>query len=326
MILPFSDEQFRLLVNLESQYTAWLEAARKLAELPYGMRWMTVRGKHYLYELLDRGGNGKSLGPRSLETEARHDAYVREKEDITYRRDRARDLLGQSARIYRALRLPLIASSAAKILVEADLRGLLGRAIMVVGTNAVPAYEIEAGGRIEDVPGETDDFDLAWTSSERRPDDMPLWSMLKAADATFTVNTERSFQARNRDAYAVEILAAPSRAAGMSRRDRPMPVPLEEQEWLLLGRPVARVAVARDGTPARLVVPDPRWFALQKLWLSEQAKRDPLKRPKDLKQGRLLLDAVKAAMPQYPLDGAFEAQLPDALRPYYERWTTQSGR
>jgi hypothetical protein len=77
--------------------------------------------------------------------------------------------------------------------------------------------------------------------------------------------------------------------------------------------------IGRNGSPARIVAPDPRWFALQKLWMSDQVKRNPLKRGKDLKQGMLLLDAVAQAMPHYPLDDAFEMQLPGELAPYYLR-------
>src|SRR3546814_2434116 len=70
--------------------------------------------------------------------------------------------------------------------------------------------------------------------------------MLKAVDPTFTVNTERTFQARNAKAYEVEILVAPSRAQTMARTDRPRPVPLPEQEWLLVGQPVDQVVIRSE--------------------------------------------------------------------------------
>src|SRR3546814_3935157 len=77
--------------------------------------------------------------------------------------------------------------------------------------------------------------------------------MLKTVDPTFTINSERDFQARNARAYEVELLVAPSRAETLSDRDQPRPIPLEEQEWLLLGRPVDQVVGCRDGSPARIV-------------------------------------------------------------------------
>jgi hypothetical protein len=98
------------------------------------------------------------------------------------------------------------------------------------------------------------------------------------------------------------------------------PTPLPEQEWLLLGRPVDQVIGCRDGSPARIVAPDPRWFALHKLWMADQAKRNPLKRPKDHKQGIALLNAVATSMPHYPLNGEFEASLPPELQPHFATW------
>ena len=181
------------------------------------------------------------------------------------------------------------------------------------------AYALEAAGTFRDVPDETEDFDLAWTADEPE-DGTQLWDMLKAVDPTFTINTEREFQARNAKAYEVELLVAPSRVETLAGKDRPRPVPLPEQEWLLPGRRVDQVVPCRDGTPARIVAPDPRWFALHKLWLGAQAKRDPLKRRKDSVQGAALLDAVSEAMPHYPLNKEFSDGLPGDLMPFWEDW------
>jgi hypothetical protein len=320
---PFSEEQARALINLEQRYQVWMAAERALAALPYDLRRKEVAGKTYLYEIADRSGNGKSLGPWSAELEAKFEIYRAEKASAKERRDQSRERLNESGRLGRALRLPMLANAAGPILREADRRDLLGTHFLVVGTNAMIAYAIEAGGFIREAPDETDDFDLAWTAQEAEDSERVLWDMLKAVDETFTVNLERTFQARNAKAYEVEILVAPSRASTMSKTDRPRPVPLMEQEWLLLGRPVDRVVLCRDGSPARIVAPDPRWFALHKLWLGKQAKRDALKRPKDLKQGVALLSAVKEAMPQYALDGEFERSMPTVLVPHYKAWKSK---
>jgi hypothetical protein len=191
--------------------------------------------------------------------------------------------------------------------------------VLVVGTSCIPAYSLEAGGVIQDAPTETEDFDLAWIA-ETEAEDAALWAALKAVDPTFTVNSERPFQARNRRTYEVELLVAPSREATMHSRERPRPVPMPEQEWLLPGRWVDQVVPCRDGTAARLVVPDPRWFGLHKLWLAGQDKRNPLKRDKDGKQGLALLDAVVDSMPHYRMDAAFEASIPAALKGVWQGW------
>ncbi|HST37460.1 MAG TPA: GSU2403 family nucleotidyltransferase fold protein [Allosphingosinicella sp.] len=308
----------RTLVNLAQHYDVWIEAERALRALPYDLRRKDVNGRAYLYEIHDRGGNGTSLGRWSDALEARFDAYRAGKRTAKARRDESAATLAETCRLYRALRLPLIASEAGALLREADRRLLLGRDLLLVGTNAMPAYAVEAAGFI-DAPSETQDMDFAWSAEEPSTSEK-FWPMLKAVDPTFAVNSERTFQARNAAAYEVELLIAPSLAKTLSRRDQPRPVPLPEQEWLLLGKRVDRVVVARDNSPARIVAPDPRWFALQKLWLARQPKRNPLKRDKDLKQGMEVLDAVHLAMPQYPLDAEFERSIPEALDAVFGMW------
>jgi hypothetical protein len=316
---PFSAEQSRLLVNLRQRYETWMDAERERAGMPYDLRRKTVSGKDYLYRIVDRSGNGQSLGPMNPDREAEFDAYHAHKKALKDRLGGLRDALAESAAMYRALRLPLLSSEAGPILRECDRRQLLGSHLLVVGTNAIAAYLVEANGFIS-LPDETEDFELAWVAQAADEQACQVWDMLKAVDPTFTINSERDFQARNAKAYEVELLVAPSRVSTLGARDQPKPVPLPEQEWLLLGRPVDQVVGCRDGSPARIVAPDPRWFALHKLWMAAQPKRNPQKRPKDKAQGLALMDAVASSMPHYPFDDAFVASLPDELRPHYENW------
>lgn len=320
IVTLYTDEQRRVLINIQQHYDVWLGVERALLTLPYGMKWAERSGKQYLYELLDRTGNAKSLGARSEKTEAAYERFLRTKEDLEGRLLESRKRLAETCALYRSLLLPQIPSEAAKILREADKRRMLGDKLLVVGTNAMPAYNIEAGGRINDAPDETDDFDMTWSALIEDETRDGVMSMLKAADSTYTVNTERTFQARNAKAFEFELLAAPSTVCNMLQNDKPSPLPLPEQEWLLLGRHVNRVVVGRDGTPARLVVPDPRYFALQKLWMADQDKRNFLKRPKDAKQGSAVLAAIAASMPHFPLDEEFAQSLPAELRPYFDQW------
>lgn len=319
IIQPFSAEQERALINMRQRYDAWIEAERDLAAMPYDLKRKKVGEYEYLYEIFDRNGNGKSLGAWDEDKQSRFGEFKAIKSAAKARRDGAREALGESSRIARALRLPMISADAGPILREADRRSLLGSHLLVIGTNAMAAYALEAAGTFRNVPDETEDFDLAWAAEELEAGTL-LWDMLKAVDPTFTVNSEREFQARNSKAYEVEVLVAPSRIGTLATKDRPRPVPLPEQEWLLPGRRVDQVLPCRDGTPARIVAPDPRWFALHKLWLSGQAKRNPLKRRKDAVQGEALLTAVAGAMPHYALDEAFASGLPEDLRPLYDAW------
>ncbi|RZF60959.1 hypothetical protein EWE75_20140 [Sphingomonas populi] len=322
-VQAFSDEQARVIVNLEQAYQVWMESLRTINDMPYNMRIKEVSGREYLYEVTDRLGTMKSKGPLDAGKQEEFDQYRAEKAELKDRLAQSRATLRELGSLYRALRLPMLPVEAGKILREADRMRFLGRQAMVVGTNALVAYALEANGFIRDAPDETMDFDMALTATEAEEDRPTLWKVLKEVDMTFSVNPERPFQARNAKAYEVEILSAPSRIKGQAARDKPRPVPLPEQEWLLNGRPIDRVVGVRDGEAARMVVPDPRWFALQKLWMAEKPERNPQKKPKDRKQGIALLNAVWQTMRHYPLDGEFFGALPDELKPHFEVWNAQ---
>ena len=319
----FSDEQARVIVNLEQAYQVWMETLRTLNDMPYNMRIKEVSGREYLYEVTDRAGNMRSKGPLDPDKQAEFETYKTEKAGLKDRLAQSKKTLKEQASLYRALRLPMLPAEGGKILREADRMRFLGEQAMVVGTNALVAYALEANAFIRDAPDSTLDFDMALTATEADTTRPTLWKVLKEVDMTYTVNAERPFQARNAKAYDVEILSAPSRIGGQQARDKPRPVALPEQEWLLNGRPIDRVVGVYGGEAARMIVPDPRWFALQKLWMAEKPGRNPQKKPKDRKQGIALLDAVRQTMPHYPLDAAFFRELPDDLKRHFEHWAAR---
>ncbi len=320
----FDDESLRLLANLEQHYATWIDAERVL--MPGRLAWKTVSGRDYLYCLSDGRGNGRSLGPRSPETEASYAAAVAAREAATT----LWTLLRREGAIYRTLRLPRIASAAAALLRELDRHALLGDSLMVVGTTALAVYEIEARARFATAAGvdSTQDFDMTWVATEPRQTTLSatgaaprtLLDVMKRVDPTYTINTERSFQVRNAHGYEVELLISQSLARTLPRNESLSPAALAEQDWLLPGRRIEHVVCGLDGLPARLVAPDPRRFALQKLWLSAKPSRNPLKKSKDAKQGGLLLSAISERMPHYPLDDEFRNGLPPELLPHFDNW------
>jgi hypothetical protein len=331
-MIPYSDEQLRVLVNLGQYYDAWIASVRARRELPYGMQWKSVSGTEYLYEMQDRRGNGRSAGKRAAATEARFRAFQEQRKALDESAAQALERMEQSAKVARALRLPGIAREAGQILAELDIRGLLGDTFMVAGTNALLAYNLEAGGTIlMGADMATDDFDLLWTRDHAtalmaKAPPPSILAALKAVDETYTVNEERPFQLRNRKAYEVEILVPPSRLDALPKADRIRPAVMEEVEWLLPGTPVTQVVPAKGDSAAKIVAPDPRLYALQKLWLAGKPARNPLKKPKDRRQGDALLDACAAGeLPRHPLERSFISALPPALLPHFERWAKERG-
>lgn len=327
-------EQLRIIDNTEQFYGAWLEAQREQRTLPRNMYWKTV-GKHvYLYHVAAKGSaSATSLGPRNQQTEQIWSNYQHEISNLKRRVEGATQQLSMATAQYRALKLPQILPLPARILRELDVRGHLGADFLVVGTNAFGAYEIAARERFAQGLDETEDFDLSWcrgsTIANKTETDLrgsPLLNVLKHIDSTFRMSKERLYQAINDDVYEVELLAAPSVQKTLSPDETFSPIPLPEQEWLLLGKPIRHVVCARDGSPAPLHVPDPRWMALHKIWLSRKETRKATKRPKDARQGELLLSAVARKMQDsHPLDLDFVLTLPEELLPIFNEWSQKTG-
>ncbi len=317
--MEINDEGLRLLSNMAGRYDAWVQAARATAQ--GHLRWRLSDGREYLYRIRDRAGNAVSLGPRTAETEAQLAAYETARETET----RTWEQLRVEGRIYRSLRLPRIPSYGADVLRQLDLDQLLGTSVLVVGTNALTAYAIEAAYLTPPELDTTEDFDLSWVgrppaSRSTAETSHTVFGALKDVDSTYTINTERSFQARNANGNEVELLIAPHLASTLPRWEKLRPIPLPEQDWLLPGQRISHVVCGQDGLPARVIAPDPRWFGLHKLWLADKPTRDPLKRKKDRAQGHFVLDLVATRMPHYSLDDAFSATLPPDLLPYFELW------
>lgn len=319
-----TNEQLRTLENLAVAYDEWLIVERGVPEASPWLYWKKVGPREYLYQQTVRTGPQSSLGPRGADTESLYAEYQARLERRREALARAKGVAGridEIGRVYRSLRLPLLDPVAGEILRRADVAALLGNALLVIGTNAMGAYELEAQERFATGLDATEDFDLTWAAEPRMAlalgsSRTPVLDLLKEVDDTFTVNAERSFQVRNAKAYEVDILCAPSVVSGYPSTERIRPSELPEQEWLLKGKPVSQVLCDRSGRAARIVAPDPRWMALHKLWLAGKPGRNARKVAKDRGQGLALLDAIRTRMPHYPIDAAFTEALPPELRQY----------
>lgn len=316
--IAFDDEALRALIDLRDAYEATLELWRDLGAHEGRMVWKSVGGKDYLYHVFGRGGNGHSLGPRGPETEARYASFRSRKDTIRATLAQTTPDLKRAAAVYVALGLPVLDGWTARLLQHLDRERVLGDSVLVVGTNAMPAYQIEAQVRSGQRMHATRDVDLAWAVDET-PDAAILWPALREFAPDATLNLERPFQVRTSGRHEIELLAAPSQRVQLLHEPFD-PVPLPEQEWLLLGTPLRHVVSGMERSATALVVPDPRYFALHKAWLADKPSRDPLKRPKDRRQAAAVWRWLRdGRMPRYALDAAFEQQLPEDLRATFDR-------
>ena len=306
-----SSDQLRTIIDARQLFEAWAEVLERARSFRGGMHWKTVAGKQYLFRTQDRRGNGRSLGPRSRETERTFEQFKRNKTETRAREASLRRRIAEHARFCRAARVarvPRLTVALARQLWRAGLDD----AVMIVGTNALYAYEAACGiqilssGRLE-----TQDVDLLLDSrrnlelivGEVRREG--LIGVLRKIDKSFTIMGRQNFRAVNDRGFMVDLI-------------RPMPKPpwkkqadtvgrshdlkaadIEHLDWYLSAPKFRQIVIGEDGFPAPFTVPDPRVFALHKLWLSKRGVRDPQKRPKDREQAFLVAELVTRYLPQF---------------------------
>jgi hypothetical protein len=305
-----SSEQLRTAVDTQQLFEAWAEAFGRARTFRGGMHWKTSAGKQYLFRSRDRRGYGKSLGPRSAETERTFEHFKRNKTEAKARETGLRRRMAEQARYCKAVRVARVPRLSAALGRELWRAGLED-AVMIVGTNALYAYEAACGVQILSAGRlETQDLDLLLDS--RRSLELiagevrreGLIGILRKIDKSFTVMEKQNFRAVNDRGFMVDLI-------------RPMPKPfwkkqpdmvgknadlkaadIQHLDWYLSAPKLRQIVIGEDGFPAPFTVPDPRIFALHKLWLSRQPGRDPLKKPKDREQAFLVAELVTRYLPQ----------------------------
>lgn len=334
--IPFPGDSGQIVANLETAYDQWHQARQTLASLPTSMFWQSKPDAEYLCVKTSGYDNGTTKGARSPDTEAVMAAFVADKELAKKRATEANTLIEQRALQYRSLRLPAMLDKLGEMLRALDVASLLRNDLLVVGTNAFVAYEVLCGAKFPAGNEPTQDFDLAWcrgstvslarwAPNSKIESRKSLMAVLQSIDSTFLLNPQKPYQAINSVGYEVELLAAPSRAPlPQTEAFEPM-VSLVEQEWLLRGRAAFVVVATMRHRACPLYVPDPRWMAVHKLWLSKKPERNVQKRPKDARQGQVLLDACRFFLADsYPLDIDFVLELPEELRNFFNAWAKEA--
>jgi len=310
--IEMTDTQRKIFIDAAQLHEAFIDAYHKGESYRGGMHWKKSKGKAYLFRSLDRFGNGKSLGHRSDETEKIYNAFHKKKRMLKSGLRAIKDKLKEQARFCKAAKIQRTPRIAAAILRVLELHKLLGRNLQVIGTNALYAYEAAAGIFLEEKLLATRDMDILWDirarlhlCALRETDAKGLIGVLRKADRSFDLIGPRSFRAVNRDGYMVDLVKpAPREILTKEVRQMGAPGDLEAVEirnlqWLAASPKFEHTVIGDDGYPANIVAPDPRAFALHKLWLSTQPDREPIKRKRDYNQALAVCGTVLAFLPTY---------------------------
>ena len=292
-------EQRRIMLDATQLYEHYLDLLQQNRELRGGMFWKRVKRKEYLVRSIDRNGHVRSLGRRSRETEAIFREFANKKRDLKSRLASVADELRRRAKFCVAAGVNRVPTPPANVIRVMDSAGLLGPHLFVLGSHALYAYEAAAGVHLKEGLLQTDDLDTVIDMSAGLELGEPIRTkgflgLLRSADKTFRPAGKRSFRAINAKGFMVDLLRPISEGAATTNlpsiglgKDL-IADPLEGLQWLSMIPKMIQIVIAGDGFPLRLVVPDARVYALQKLWVSLRPDRDPIKRKRDFRQGEIV--------------------------------------
>lgn len=326
--LSLSNNQTKIYHDTCLALAAYAQASSAFHAFAGWMYFKKVGAREYLFHAVDRQNNGKSMGVRSMETEAIHKKWLEDKAAAKQVTADAQQSIEEQSAMAKAIKLGRFPQIAAKVLRFLENDGVATH-FMVIGTNALYAYEAMAGVQFVSDLTATKDFDLLWDSRQRivmlahTPDgaDHGLMGLLKRVDKSFTRNTERTFQAINSKGFAIEVLRPlePVEPPLLADGDCLVPMHLAGLDMLLSVPEASEIVIAMDGFPLRIRVPDPAAYVLHKLWVADRPDRRPDKARRDRRQAMAVARLIREQLPVYGFDVDRIQNFPAPLLDYLDQ-------
>lgn len=309
------------LQNFDALKSAYLEAKKYTGSL----FWRRVNDVDYL--IMNKGTNTqKSLGARSEESERFFADFQRNKASTNEHFTLLQAQQHEHAKFVSAAginRVPTIVANLARKLKQFPK---LENTTMIVGTNALYAYEAYAGVRFVSGIVATRDVDVLWDTRKKisivTQEPKGFIGLLQSIDATFSVvGNKGSFTASNSKGFMVDLIQPLGKNPHKVRQsvmsdfsDDLVAVQIKGLEWLISCPKFTSTAFDEKGFPVELVVPDPRAFSMHKLWLSEQEDRSPIKKMRDKEQAETIFNLVQEKMPSLSFSDVALNALPFSVK------------
>lgn len=319
-------DQRRQFIDAEQVRTTWLAADQRANTYRGSMYWQQSKGYEYLYRELSKDQR-KNQGPRSPDTEKIYSEFKAAKAAAEDRLKKLNEAISTQERVNAAMRVGRTPNVVIGILEEIRKANLQDH-LLVIGTNALYAYETHAGVRFYGDVTTTSDMDLLWDSRKHITllahgnedfNSAGLIGVLKKFDRSFELGEGKS-SAANAQGYMIDLIKRrpPSFFDDHEKQqltDNPddfWASKIRNMDWLLSAPRFKQVIVGTNGKMAEMVTVDPRAFALYKVHLAQKDDRDPIKAPRDIAQAKAVYNLIQEKLPHLNFDRI--QYLPERLR------------
>jgi hypothetical protein len=148
---------------------------------------------------------------------------------------------------------------------------------------------------------------------------MGLIDILRKADRSFDLLGKQPFRVVNRSGYMVDLVTPEPKTIlerenrQMGRSDDLMAAEIRNLHWLVSAPKFSQIVIGDDGFPGTMIAPDPRAFAIHKLWLSRQNDREPLKKERDRSQALAVCKLILQYLPEFKFEPEELRMFPKAI-------------
>lgn len=327
MFTDINEAAARQYIDAEQTWKALLAAERRAVNYRGSMFWKKTGEREYLcrqYNSLQ----SKSLGVRSPETEHILEEFKQGKAEAETNQKGLEEVVARHKRVNTALRVGRTPNTVINLLEEIRKAGLQEH-FLVIGTNALYAYETHAGVRFNGDITATTDVDLLWDSRKRITllsdgdehfTKHGLLGIIKKADPTFELQPGGEYRAVNSSGYMIDLIKRRPKSLFDDKEPQQLiknendfwATKIINMDWLLSSPRFRQVVVGVNGAMSEMVTIDPRAFVLYKMHLSEKEDRDPVKIPRDIAQARAIFNLIQERLPHLSFDKM--SAMPERLR------------
>ncbi len=310
MLTPLSDRQRKQFIDADQCWLSLRAAEIQSVKFQGSMYWRRVKGHDYLIKEYSKLRQ-QSLGVRSSETEKIITEFKKGKAEADERLRALKQAMEMHRLVNKAYRVGRVPEVVINIL-EAIRKAGLQDHFLVIGTNALYAYETHAGVRFDGDITATTDVDFLWDSRKKivlAADDETekngFMGLLLKADSSFRLLDDNPSRAANNQGYLVDLVKR--RTLSLFDEKEPQQIfpnendfwaaKIYDMNWMLSSPKFRETIVGENGKMAEMVTVDPRAFVLQKAWTSQKSDRDPIKKPRDISQAKAVFQLIQEHLP-----------------------------
>lgn len=293
-------------LNFQTMYADLLQSVG-LEDVEYGsVSTRKIKGKDYLYLTTKDGSkrHQRSLGPAS------DPAVLAQAEGIRQAAERARERRTTVSALKKAY-IPGPSLPLGRVLEAVANANLFKQGIVLIGTAAYQTYPCLVGAYLQSGALMTNDADLLVSSFVAKDEPQDLEAILQRADPTFKAHMSREdklpkvFKAAND--FQVDVLTTFGRGRKSPILMDDLQCSAEALSFMEYLAEDSAEAVVLYGAGVLVNVPPPMRYAIHKLLIAQERKAASVKRNKDLRQARELIDVFLETE-----SAAFEDALQDA--------------